>query len=152
MDGETDITSCSSTDSVFYNRCTRVGQHIGFRQSTVSQAEAEISTKISTKEGKEKEKEEFEERELEGRVVIGRKLLELQLADKAMMLVMDRLQSGCIYCWLIYCEKGVVRESISGAAEQYKHSDCLEAEASRYGSIEYSQWRETVDIGQLAHC
>ena len=116
------------------------------------QAEAKISTKISTKEGKEKEEEEFKERELKGKVVIGRKLLELQLADKAMMLVMDRLQSGCIYCWLIYCEKGVVRESISGAAGQHEHSDCLEAEASRCGSIEYLQWQETVDMGQLAHC
>ena len=139
MDGETDITSCSSTDSVFYNRCTRVGQHIGFRQSTVSQAEAEISTKISTKEGEEEEEEEFEERELEGRVVIGCKLLELQSVDKAMMLVMDRFQSWCIYYWLIYCEKEVVRESILSAAGQHEHSDCLEAEASRCSSIEYSQ-------------
>jgi hypothetical protein len=130
MDGESDQSSCSQTDSVFCDRC---------KMSTRS------ISKVEVPEGKAKGTSKEENSEVvSGARVIKQRLEQEQARQEQMIEVMDQLQGNCIYC-------GLTRGEDSGAM-RHEYKDCKEAEESRCGIAAYEAWREDVDLGQYQHC
>jgi superfamily II DNA or RNA helicase len=147
FDEESNGANCSSTDSVFCDRC-KTSNPAGGIQPQVGV----ISPRVYVKdEGDEKQEGE---QEPNGQAAIAEKLKEVQGMHEAMIGVMDRLQGRCIYCELI--KGGRTGESISqGLGSQgqlHAYNDCFEAEADGCGFIAYEKWREGIDLGEYQHC
>jgi superfamily II DNA helicase RecQ len=131
MDGESDGSSCSQTDSVFCDRC---------KMKTRGMGKVEVQGEKMKAPGEGEVGEEV----MSGAVVIKQRLEQEQARQEQMIEVMDRLQGSCICCGLIQGEH-------SGGIG-HKYQDCPEAEKLGCGIKAYKAWRVDVDLGQYQHC
>jgi superfamily II DNA helicase RecQ len=129
FDKETGSVDCSSTDSVFCDRCRE-------------------SNKLKTQARQE-------EQGLSGRQAIAQKLKAVGESTEVMIKVMDHLQGQCIYCTLVneggtIGENSLPREESEGQLHIYKN--CLDASAAGCGFEKYKKWRKRVEFGKAKHC
>jgi hypothetical protein len=142
MDGEEEGADCTSTDSVFCDRCRRRGgAGMEERVEVIGEHEGGVSEKV------------IGEREDSGGDMIQQRLKATEELQQQMMEVMDQLQGVCIYCGLIHGRS--TRESTlyeRGLEGPHEYKDCREAERDGCGLERYKAWREGIDLGEYQHC
>ena len=164
MDGEEEGVDCTSTDSVFCDRCRRRG---GAGEGVETRKHEEISIRGEEEGGGHMEERAevirehkggvsekvIGEREDSGGDMIQQRLKAIEESQQQMIEVIDQLQCVCIYCGLIY--KRRTRESTlyeRGLEGPHEYKDCREAERYGCGLERYKAWREGIDLGEYQHC